>query len=209
LELFDRIESARQRWDVLRHPFYRRWSEGKLSREELSFYAGEYRHAVAALADCIDGAARSAAPAERSQLEEHAGEEAEHVALWDAFASSVGADTGRSPRRETLECVEAWTAGEDLLERLTVAYAIESAQPAIAATKLSGLLERYGFEEGPATEYFSLHAQLDSDHAAQSRDLIESAAPSPADEDRLVAAAESALRANWTLLDGVERAFGR
>ena len=30
-----------------------------------------------------------------------------------------------------------------------------------------------------------------------------------ADEDRLVAVAEAALRGNWTLLDGVERRFGR
>ena len=52
-------------------------------------------------------------------------------------------------------------------------YAIESAQPAISRTKLDGLVEHYGFEEGPATEYFSLHSERDHEHAAQSRQLIE------------------------------------
>ena len=206
MDFFDRIEHARERWDVLRHPFYRRWSDGELTREELGFYAGEYRHAVAALATCLEAAADAAEPAVRAQLEEHAAEEAAHVGLWDAFAAALGADTARPPRAETVECVDAWTAGDDVLEHLSVAYAIESAQPAIAGTKLRGLVERYGFEEGPATAYFSLHAQRDAEHAAQSRALIEQAATS-ARSDRLATAAEAALRGNWTLLDGVERAF--
>ena len=31
LTIWDRIENARQRWDVLRHPFYQRWTAGELS----------------------------------------------------------------------------------------------------------------------------------------------------------------------------------
>src|ERR671926_11695 len=50
MELSARIDEARQRWDVLKHPFYERWERGELGRDELAFYAGEYRHAVVALA---------------------------------------------------------------------------------------------------------------------------------------------------------------
>ena len=35
---WDRIEDARERWNVLRHPFYRRWTAGALSAEELGRY---------------------------------------------------------------------------------------------------------------------------------------------------------------------------
>jgi pyrroloquinoline-quinone synthase len=208
LPLFDRLADVHSRWNVLEHPFYTRWTAGELTRDELSWYAGEYRHAVVALARATEATARAAEPAVRAQLEGHAAEEAEHVGLWDAFARAVDADVTQEPAAESAECAAAWTAAGDALEGLVVLYAIESAQPAIAQTKLDGLVEHYGFEEGPATEYFSLHAERDHEHAAQSRALIEERV-TEADEDRLVATAESALRGNWTLLDGVERRFGR
>jgi pyrroloquinoline-quinone synthase len=206
--LFERLADAQARCNVLEHPFYRRWSSGDLTREELSHYAGEYRHAVVALAEAADAAARAAEPAVRAQISEHAAEETAHVELWDDFARAVDADLTREPAEETAECVAAWTAAGDALEGLVVLYAIESAQPAISLTKLDGLAEHYGLAEGPGTEYFSLHGERDHEHAAQSRALIEERLDG-ADEDRLVAVAESALRGNWTLLDGVERTFGR
>ena len=208
MDFFARVESLRERWNVLEHSFYQRWSEGTLRREELAFYAGEYRHAVVALADALGAASDRAEPAIRDELAEHAAEEIGHVELWDDFARALEADTGRAPRLETEACVESWTAGRDALEGLVAAYTIESGQPGIARTKLDGLVERYGFEEGTATEYFALHAERDHDHAAQSRELIEERL-ADADLDRLLAVAEGVLRGNWELLDGVERQFGR
>ena len=197
MPLFDRLADAQRRCNVLEHPFYTRWSAGELTHDELAWYAGEYRHAVAALAQAAHAAGS-----------EHAAEETEHIDLWDAFALAVGADLDQEPAAETAECAAAWTAAGDALEGLVVLYAIESAQPAISRTKLEGLVEHYGLDEAPATEYFSLHAERDHDHAAQSRELIEDRLDE-ADEDRLVAVAEAALRGNWTLLDGVERHFNR
>ena len=205
MDFFARLESLRDRWNVLEHPFYQRWSEGTLEREELAFYAGEYRHAVIALAEAVDAASRACEPQIQAQLTEHAREEAEHVALWDGFARELGADIERAPREETVACRESWTAGRDALENLVAAFTIESGQSAIARTKLDGLVGRYGFEEGPATEYFSLHANLDHEHAAQSRELIEERL-ADADLDRLLEVAEGVLRGNWQLLDGCDGA---
>jgi pyrroloquinoline-quinone synthase len=186
-----RIEAAARRWNVLDHPFYQRWSAGELTGAELAEYAAQYRHAVVALADAAAAAGD----------EEHGREEREHVGLWDAFAERCGS-VPAAASDETLECASAWTAGDDRLERLAVLYAIESAQPAIARTKLEGLVGHYGFEEGPATEYFSLHAERDFEHAAASRAELERLA-TDADADRLAARAEAAARGNWRLLDGV------
>ncbi len=208
MDFFARLDSLRERWNVLEHPFYQRWSEGRLEREELSFYAGEYRHAVVALSEAVDAAARAAEPEVRSLLAEHAAEEADHVALWDDFADALNADLDREPRAETQACRESWTAGRDALENLVAAFTVESGQPPIAATKLDGLLANYGFEEGPATEYFALHAERDHEHAAQSRELIEERL-ADADLDRLLEVAQGVLRGNWELLDGVERSSGR
>jgi pyrroloquinoline-quinone synthase len=193
MDLVARLDAAARRWNVLDHPFYQRWSAGELTGDELAEYAAQYRHAVVALADAAGAAGN----------EEHAREEREHVALWDAFAERCGSVQAEATA-ETAECTSSWTAGEDRLERLAVLYAIESAQPAIAQTKLEGLVAHYGFEEGPATEYFSLHAERDLEHAADSRDELSRLA-SEADVERLAVRAEAAARGNWRLLDGVSR----
>ncbi|HYX89054.1 MAG TPA: iron-containing redox enzyme family protein [Gaiellaceae bacterium] len=180
------IDAARERWDVLAHPFYVRWERGDLTREELARYAGEYRHAVVALAR----AARTAGL--------HAEEEAEHIGLWDEFASALGAEP-REPLPETRGCASAWAAADDELGAAAILYAIESGQPAISTTKLRGLVEHYGFaDESPEVEYFRLHAERDLEHAAEARAALDGA-----EDGRLVGLAEAALAANWTLLDGV------
>ena len=194
MDLIARIDEARERWNLLEHPFYKRWSCGELTRDELVYYAGEYRHAVVALSET---AAKAGNP-------EHAREEAEHVDLWDDFAAALEADTAREPSPETAECVSAWTAPADSVEALAVLYAVEAGQPAVSQAKLDGLGEHYGISgDAPGAAYFALHAELDHEHAAESRRALEQRAD-PADAHRLVEVAEGALRGNWTLLNGVE-----
>jgi pyrroloquinoline quinone (PQQ) biosynthesis protein C len=194
VELIERLDAVRERWNLLEHPFYKRWSCGELNRDELAHYAGEYRHAVVALAET----------AEKSGNTEHAREEAEHVFLWDEFAAAFGADTTRKPSPETRECVEAWTAPGNRREALAVMYAIEAGQPAVSKAKLDGLSEHYGVaEDEPGAAYFALHSERDHEHADESRHAL-GADGSADDADRLVEVAEAALRGNWTLLNGVE-----
>jgi pyrroloquinoline-quinone synthase len=190
VELFTAIEAARERWDVLRHPFYQRWSEGALSRDELARYAGQYRHAVVALA------AASAHAGDAS----HATEEAAHISLWDEFVRAVDGDVDAAPNEKTRACARAWEGAErSEAEHLVALYAIESAQPAISETKRVGLLRHYGFSTGPATAYFDVHVERDVEHAAEGRERLSRLDADPS----LAAHAEAVLRANWELLDGV------
>jgi pyrroloquinoline-quinone synthase len=205
VDLWSRLDDAQARWNVLEHPFYERWSAGELSRDDLARYAGQYRHAVVALAEAADRAAHVAGSTDRAELAAHAGEEAAHVALWDAFAGATGTDGPQPAEPETAACAAAWAGdGRDLLGHLVALYAIESAQPEIARVKADGLRAYYGFATGPATAYFDLHVERDVEHAAEGRTLI-AARLDGADEDALVAEAERMLQANWALLDGVTR----
>jgi pyrroloquinoline-quinone synthase len=198
--LWERIERSRERWNVLRHPFYRRWSDGELSGEELARYSGQYRHAVEAIAEVSDSAAETAP--DRGELRRHAAEERGHLRLWDGFVDAAGGDADAAPTPETSQCVRAWTADDGFLPTLARLYAIESGQPEISRIKREGLIDRYGFAAGPGTAYFQVHEARDVEHSREVRELVEELA-TESDENELVAAAESALRANWRLLDGV------
>jgi pyrroloquinoline-quinone synthase len=205
MDFWTRFEQIARTHDVLSHPFYQRWSAGELTASELAGYAGQYRHAVVALAEASAGAAAQASGTLHVQLSAHAREEASHIALWDEFTAAVGGDSSAAASPQTAHCAAVW-AGErerELLPTLVALYAIESAQPAISQTKRTGLGEHYGIQ-GAGAAYFELHEQLDVEHAAAAHTLIEERLPG-AHLEPLLIEAERVLAANWELLDGVDR----
>src|SRR5208282_922439 len=92
---------------ILLHPFYQRWTCGKLSREALADYAKQYYHHVAAFptylsavhANTTDGETRRHILA--NLVDEEAGNP-NHPELWLRFAEGVGVN------REDVQLTELW-----------------------------------------------------------------------------------------------------
>src|SRR4051812_1568002 len=96
---FFELESRINKYDLLCHPFYKAWSEGKLTSADLREYAAEYYQHVAAFPSYLstfharlqDGAVRKAV-AENCADEEGIGsaDGRSHAELWMDFAAGFG-----------------------------------------------------------------------------------------------------------------------
>jgi pyrroloquinoline-quinone synthase len=89
-------------------------------------------------------------------------------------------------------------------ETLAAFYAYESQVPRVAAEKDRGLRELYGADE-KTRAYFTLHTTADIYHSQIWRKQLEKRVQATPDApEKALAAAESAAKALWNALDGVE-----
>jgi len=89
-------------------------------------------------------------------------------------------------------------------EALAAFYAYESQVPRVAQEKDRGLRELYGADE-KTRGYFTLHATADVYHAQVWRKQLErQVTANPETAEKALAAAESAAKALWAVLDGFE-----
>lgn len=193
----------RGRW-LLDHPFYRRWSEGAVSIDELRTYAAQYRHFEAMVPAHLDAvAARADQPGLRQQAlrnrADEAGASPTHLELFDRFAAALGAPDHAEPSpamaRLLAACSDAASRGAAEGFAALLAYEIQA--PDVAASKAEGL-RAHGILDGDALDFWTVHADLDRDHAAWALDAL---AGSGAAEASIVGAAGTAADAWWAFLD--------
>ena len=204
---------------LLKHPFYLAWQDGTLTTEALRDYAAQYYRHVSAFptyisalhSRCEDLETRQALLANLRDEEE--GPE-NHPALWRRFAEAVGceaSDLEGDLWPETAGAIASFRAavGEGPVVRgLGALYAYESMVPAVAAEKIRGLVEHYGVEGSPGTDYFEVHRTLDVEHAASSRELVGRHVATEPDLAEAERGAAMALDAVNGLLDGICRVHG-
>jgi pyrroloquinoline-quinone synthase len=91
-------------------------------------------------------------------------------------------------------------------EALAAFYAYESQIPRVAAEKARGLREMYGADE-KTCGYFTLHTTADVYHSRSWRkQLAKQVERNPSAANKALATAESAAKALWNALDGIEAA---
>ncbi len=194
--------------ELLEHPFYQRWSAGRLAREELAQYASQYRAFEAALPAVLDtvrerleaeGRIEAAALVARN-LADELGHPEPHLALFDRFAASVSdGSSSTSPGPAALALVDTYRelADESPVAALAGVAAYEMQAPAIARSKAEGLRLLYGID-GSGTAFWDVHADMDADHGEWALDALVTAG---AGATEVGTAAARAAASWWTLLD--------
>jgi len=218
-EFFRELDGRIAKYDLLCHPFYKAWSAGELTPEDLRAYALDYYQHVNAFPSYLaafalrlnDGELRQAVLANMRDEQSGEGEAAEaHSDLWMDFAEGMGAARnalGHEGVPEVKQLVKhfARVAEEGTKsEALAAFYAYESQVPRVATEKDRGLRERYGADER-TTRYFTLHATADVYHANVWREQLGKQVAENAEiAEKALDSAESAAKSLWKALDGIE-----
>jgi pyrroloquinoline-quinone synthase len=216
------LEARIAKYDLLCHPFYKAWSAGELTRDDLREYAQDYYHHVEAFPSYLaafglrleDGELRRAVLAnmcDEKGVEGRPGKDSvPHAELWLDFAEGMGSSRNlewHTPVPAVRQLVRQFhrVASEGTPEEALAAfYAYESQVPRVAQEKERGLRERYGADD-KTCGYFSLHATADVYHARVWRSHLEKRIEAnPLAADAALDAAENAAHMLWKTLDGIE-----
>jgi pyrroloquinoline-quinone synthase len=217
-EFFEQMDVRIAKYDLLCHPFYKAWSAGELTREDLQEYGQNYFHHVQAFPEYLkefaahveDDQVRRAVVVNR---EDEMGLDGlpSHAELWLDFVEGMGGEriAVHAPVNEIGE-LTGWfhaVACEGAPEEALAAfYAYESQVPRVSAEKAKGLRERYAADE-KTCEYFTLHTTADVYHSRiWKHQLGKIVAGNPQAAEKALNAGDKAAKALWKALDGIEGA---
>lgn len=221
-EFFEQLEARIGKYDLLCHPFYKAWSAGQLTRNDLREYAQDYYHHVETFPSYLaalgmrleEGELRRAVLAnmcDEKGVDGRPGRDSvPHSELWLDFAEGMGSSRNlewHTPVPEIRQLIRHFqqVASEGSPEdALAAFYTYESQVPRIAQEKERGLRETYGADD-KTCGYFALHAPADVYHARVWRKQLEKRiAAHPEAADAALDAAENAARMLWKALDGID-----
>jgi pyrroloquinoline-quinone synthase len=212
------IDRRIARRHLLKHPFYRAWSNGEVEMATLRSYAGQYfqfeqnfpRFVAAAYSRIEDAAGRRAL---LDNLVDEEGRDPTHPELWLRFAEGLGVPrsdvlraAAQPATRRLLETYERHAVRGTAGSALGALYSYESIFPAVAAEKARGLRAFYGVNDPRALEFFRVHEAADVEHSGAERHLLEAELARGAAAARSVErAVEATVDAWWRFLDAFTR----
>ncbi len=220
-EFWREMEHRIAPYDLLCHPFYKAWSAGELTRDDLKEYAAEYYHHVAAFPGYLsafnarlnEGPLREAVMGNyRDEVGVGSPDGRPHDQIWLDFAEGVGGKAGevqaRRPIAEVQQLIDTFMGlarNASNPEVLAALWTYESQIPKLSREKYVKLREKYGADD-VTCGYFDLHAIADVYHASTwKRKLDYELRDDPGKTEAALAAAETAAKALWQALDGIER----
>lgn len=137
-----------RKYNLLEHPFYLAWNEGKLSCEQLSLYARQYGSFIQLISNGWEAINEIAI----------ATEEQKHYELWQKFGKSLNKRKTAISLPAVDKLVNSTKENyKSYAGALGALYAFEAQQPGTATSKLEGLKKHYSQWNVDET-YFTIHA---------------------------------------------------
>jgi pyrroloquinoline-quinone synthase len=213
-ELVYKIDKQVEKRSLLKHPFYKMWSNGELSLSQLQGYSLEYFQLVKVVPEMVNNIKLKMQESKlKTIIEETHNEESSHIDPWIRFATSLGIQKqhllnyvcDENTKNAVSSLVELTEDSID--EGVCAMYAYEMDLPNISRSKIEGLHNFYNISGTDATEYFEIHQEADIRHAETWRSMIKNI-PSPKHDISFNAAAKS-LEAQNLLLDAVYEKYIR
>ena len=200
------------KYHLLKHPFYKAWNEGKLTREVIKDYAEQYYQHVKAFPRYISATHSLCEDIQKRKillenLQDEENPNADHPKLWKNFALAMGADKDKieDVKREwfTNDMIENFfhQARKSYAEGLASLYTYERQIPEIAETKIRGLKKFYGVTSKEGLEFFEAHKAADVIHRKECEKLLDALT----EEEKSKAEKASMLTARylWNFLSGM------
>jgi pyrroloquinoline quinone (PQQ) biosynthesis protein C len=135
---------------LLDHPFYKLWTKGELTKEQISKYSYSYYELVKLIPVIWEKSVKGL-NAESNDSERVILEESTHILMWNQFKSQLDCDA-----YPDMEDVKKELTEMNPSELLGAIHAFEIQQPDVARTKKEGLLNHYGFSKTDIV-YFDEH----------------------------------------------------
>jgi len=208
----NKLNKELDKYHLLKHPFYKSWNEGELTKAIIKDYAEQYYHHVKAFPRYISATHSLCEDIEKRKillenLQDEENKDADHPKLWKNFAIAMGADAKK------LEITKKETFTKDLIdnffaqsrssyaEGLASLYTYERQIPEIADTKIKGLKKYYGVKSKKGLEFFEAHKSADVHHRKECEKLLDGL--SPQEQARAKKAALSTAKYLWNFLSGM------
>jgi pyrroloquinoline-quinone synthase len=193
------IDTVLEDKNMLKHQFYRAWTQGNLTRDMLRQYTCQYYHFVKDFPRMVSAVHSNTPDISVRQefltnlIDEENGTE-NHPALWVRFAHALGATD------EELSAATPLRSTRVLVNTMMDICRNRSFQEGAAA------LYTYEAQIPEVSQFFSVHQEADVFHSRAEREIIEKTTPPelflPVQE-----ASTQTAEALWKFLDGVYDAY--
>ena len=200
------------KYHLLKHPFYKAWNEGKLTREVIKDYAEQYYQHVKAFPRYISATHSLCEDIHKRKillenLQDEENKDADHPKLWKNFALAMGADSENIEKVKqdwfTKEMIDNFfkQARLSYAEGLASLYTYERQIPEIAETKIQGLKKFYGVNSKEGLEFFEAHKAADVIHRVECEKLLDGLTKE--EQDKAEQASLYTARYLWNFLSGM------